>query len=773
MEDKILVNLGTDHTYECATDIIGREGEGSTTQLQISIPEKLIGCSVYLDFEKSNGEKLRTPKLKIENGKAVYDVVQYLLTDDGELKVQAVLITGDSKIWKSSKKTYHIQDSINALEEIPDKEDFMSEAQRVLDELSGEIEALAEMLANDEDFVDAVARSFDGYVEEKVGEVNNELTDTMAKLQQLKPEFANSIEECTDTSKLYVLPDGYIYAYTTFTTAGGEEEETEQITGEFLEGNRLSTSSGDLRTDVPTAITTPLIDISCYGDNFTIHLEGTGASSVQWASTTTDVTGNSICLYKDGKFATGGYTGRTAINGVTYVVNASNDVDVIFDKTTATKEFNQVRFSGVTGKQNNTSVFVTYEVTTEGGTEQRWANTGHAFVPADYEDRIVKLETDNAGLKSKVKALENTAIYEERVPSYVVEEAEKVADKVLAVRNANSFVMAFASDFHTTGEDTSSVSVLHAGQGMDAVNSMAQLDLVALLGDYEIYYFDDGAVNTDKETEDARKSFKHVKKCFNSVSKGVPTLWLQGNHDKLTTGYDADKAQTSYAYIGANNIGTVTDYANKFRNYGYRDFGNYKIRVIYLNTTDVSGENVTTDCWLSSSQMGWFINTALNFTDKPDWSFIVLTHHPLNWSNATTPLLTVLNAYKGKTSGSVTINGTGVSYNFASVTAELIAHFHGHLHNFRAETLGTNKVPTITIPNACFDRNNEYGTASSYSDDIKATFGDTDESGKQQQFNKKDNTSEDTAFNVIVIDKDACKIHCFNYGAGIDREIIY
>ena len=30
---------------------------------------------------------------------------------------------------------------------------------------------------------------------------------------QLVPVFANSVEECTDTEKVYVLPDGYVYAY--------------------------------------------------------------------------------------------------------------------------------------------------------------------------------------------------------------------------------------------------------------------------------------------------------------------------------------------------------------------------------------------------------------------------------------------------------------------------------------------------------------------------------------------------------------------------------
>ena len=116
MVDKILVTLKTDenHTFESEDMVIGRGGECSITQFVISIPEKLTGCSVYLDFEKPNGEKIRTPQLELDGNKFVYDVVQSLLTDDGEIKVQAVLVTEDGKIWKSSKKKYNILKSINA-----------------------------------------------------------------------------------------------------------------------------------------------------------------------------------------------------------------------------------------------------------------------------------------------------------------------------------------------------------------------------------------------------------------------------------------------------------------------------------------------------------------------------------------------------------------------------------------------------------------------------------------------------------------------------------
>lgn len=752
-------------------------------------------------------------------------------------------------------------------------------------------------------------RGTDYWTEEDKEEINADniayISTELAKRGQLKPEFANSIEECTDTTKLYVLPDGYIYAYMTVENVGGTEEVTEQITGEFTENSRLSTSSGNLST-LNGAITTPLIDITGYGEKFTIHLDsanGGSANSVQWANANQDTTGNSMCLYKNGSFALGGFTGRTKLNGITYAVNSADDVDITFDTTAvpnAAQGFTHVRFSGVTGKADRVAVSVTYEKEVQGGlkpnftnladpssvswkngyrinssnqyveasgslttnwfpcktgsiirvkglamarqdyseggievggysgfnmsadgvtpignkkmseesvypllsrdangietldltnytnsygtynyisltgrventeediiitvdeeikysqaTGYEWANTGHAFVPADYESTINALEVDNKNLKVRVKALEDSIALGDSIPDYVLTEAEEVADKVLTVRNANSFVMSLASDLHTNGTDASSVGALHVGQAMDVINAITQLDLVSLLGDYETYTFSYGDGDTDGE--DARESFKHVNKAFSNVKKNVPFIMLQGNHDELSADTTEEARQKYYAYIGANNIGTVTDYDNKFRNYGYRDFENYKIRVIYLNSADVSDSSVTGSCYVSTEQLNWLNTVALNLADT-NWGVIVLSHHPLNWSGMESTL-DALDTYKG--------NGTG---------AELIAHFHGHLHNFRVETMGTNGVVSITIPNACFGRNNEYGTNSSYNETVHTNFGDTDENGNQRKFNKTVNTSEDTAFNAVVVDRQNHKIHCFNYGAGIDRVVSY
>lgn len=353
----------------------------------------------------------------------------------------------------------------------------------------------------------------------------------------------------------------------------------------------------------------------------------------------------------------------------------------------------------------------------------------------------------------------------ETIPDYIKTEAKAVADNVVATRDAYSFVFGGVSDLHTTGSDISAEGVLHAGQGMNEINKCTALDLVMNFGD---------VVLSDMSHT---KGFPYVRSCFDDVTKGVPYIQMQGNHDEYDSAYtDEQEKQKYFAYIGANNVGTVTDWENRFRNYGYRDFDSQKMRVIYLNSVDTT--SIENDCcYISKEQFTWLINTALDFSNKSDaenWALIVCCHHPLNWyGNSMTNLLAVLDAYIGKQRGNITADNTTIAYDFSDVKAKFISHFHGHTHNFRYEKLGTNGVLTITIPNACFNRNNEYGTSSSYSDYEHETFGDVDENGNQRQFNKTADTVEDTAFNIVVIDRTNETIHCFKYGAGIDREIYY
>ena len=740
MKDKILVNICTDHAFESETEVIGREGEGYSARFEITIPKELSDCAVYLDFEKPSGEKFRTPKLKVKDRVAVYDPVPYLFTERGEIKVQAVLQNADGETWKSSVKKYNIQYSINAFnDEIPQKEDFMFKAQKVIDVFSQKVAEIAEALLKDKGFAEDVASTFEEFVEEEVATVDRELSGEIAKKLQLSPAFANSISECTDTSKLYVLPDGYIYAYQYWELTGGRTI-TEKLGGTFKDNTRLSTSSGEEKT-LAGFVTSPSIDVSKLPDEFEIELTG-----IEWVHFNSSGEWEKLdgCAYA--VFANSGYspvfdyTKNRSDSSYCFAVEVITSNRVKFKVYSGFKQrYSSIKFSGC-GTSANANITISYKQdSTESG--YAWASTGHAFVPTDYGDRVKQIEDSQASIEEKFNTVDDVIQSIGTIPSYVLEEAEIVADKILSVRNANSFVFGAISDLHTTGSDNSAQGIKHAGMGMNEINNLTRLDMYAILGDIVVGKFD----------ESYKSGFKFVKKSFAELSKTVPLVHLQGNHDELSTDTTEQARQKYYSYIGANNVGTVTDYANKFRNYGYRDFDNYKIRVIYLNTVDVSEGEVTSDNFVSDVQLQWLNNVALNIAEA-GWGVIILTHHPLNWY------------------GMESLRSALADFKIKQSKVELIAHFHGHLHNFRAEAL--DGIVTITIPNACFGRNNEYGTSSSYGDDIHGMYGDAID-GAQRLFNKTADSAKDTAFDVVVVDRENRKIHCFNYGAGIDREINY
>lgn len=395
-------------------------------------------------------------------------------------------------------------------------------------------------------------------------------------------------------------------------------------------------------------------------------------------------------------------------------------------------------------------------------------NIGAAYSAA-YSLGATAPEVENSNNLAKTIA----SIPSEASPDYVRNEAAQVADKVVSVRDAYSFVFGAISDLHTNGTaEYSADSILHAGMGLHEIHKRTRLDAVINFGD----------IVWGNLSGDDIEGFPYVRACLAGVTCGVPYIQMQGNHDEYDSEYtEAEERQKYFAHVGANNAGAVTDWANRHRNYGYRDFEDERMRVIYLNSVDLSTVEVAdlptntygtdNDCYISGAQLKWLAEKALDFSGKEDaesWSFIVCCHHPLNWTGVQMgKLLSILKAYRNKSSGSVTEDGVTVSYNFTDAKAMLVAHFHGHLHNFRAETM--EGVPTITIPNACFGRNNEYGS----NDAQKAKWGDADASGNQRFFSKTADSAEDTAFDVIVIDRTNEVIRCFNYGAGIDRVIPY
>jgi hypothetical protein len=255
-------------------------------------------------------------------------------------------------------------------------------------------------------FTDTDKAEWEGYI-----------VSELAKRNQLTPEFAETIEQCTDTTKLYVLPDGFIYAYV---SDGGTTVET--VTEQIIGTTDNPWSSGRLGSSGTASaqsgyVITPYIDLTKYSVPFELHLKGIPFSNQSSADPY-----NVYCQYDKNK----GFIGsrnltkvdafKTFWSGAELIDNGDGTCAIKFTPPVTNKsvEVGYVRFTGK-GTEADANVYITYEkeVSASG-----WQNTGHAFVPADYENRILALEykvanfTPNEDVKINTFTIANPSVKE-------------------------------------------------------------------------------------------------------------------------------------------------------------------------------------------------------------------------------------------------------------------------------------------------------------------------------------------------------------------------
>ena len=327
------------------------------------------------------------------------------------------------------------------------------------------------------------------------------------------------------------------------------------------------------------------------------------------------------------------------------------------------------------------------------------------------------------------------------IPEYVKVEAERVANNIQSTRTGQSFTFAGLSDAHIDYSEASKISAIHAGMGLKCVREIANIDLVAHLGDY----INGGHTSTKSGSIEEYKTYH---KAMFEACNGIDNVWLQGNHDANYQGGDTFTLDEMYSYIGSNNTGNHNvDYDKENRLYGYIDYPAKRLRVVYLNSSDGWKTGI------SDEQATWLSNIAFDLSKKSDvanWGIVIFVHIPVTFGDNSS-ILTAINNYSGE--------------------AELIGIFHGHCHNFRTEKVSDKQIWQIGIPELCVGRSNEYGesTDESYS----SIFGEFDSEGNPTHYNKVPNTAQDTSFNIVTIDRINKKIYCHNFGAGYDRTIDY
>lgn len=350
------------------------------------------------------------------------------------------------------------------------------------------------------------------------------------------------------------------------------------------------------------------------------------------------------------------------------------------------------------------------------------------------------------------------------IPSYVKDSVDDIVAKVKAVQStANTFTFIVGSDAHQWNDANVTSGNLHAGMAMKSLAYALDLDCAMYLGDYTT-----GSKTTTiaEGLEDIGIINRNIEEAF----KGLPQFRTTGNHDPLTYSYSQNDDYLSeeelFPLIGAYCQGAT--YGSDVAGYCYRDFSEKKIRVICLNTADITAATSGTAEAVSEAQRLWFADALLSTGNLgSDWSFIVVAHHPLDWGNILI-MSNILQAYV--TGSSITVT-SGHSYNFSGHnSAKFICQFHGHSHCYKTDNLHYTTSGTaydayrMAVPNMSFNRNNEYGTTPGYWGIVW---------GEETTYNKTADSAEDTAFCVMCIDLDVEEIHAFHYGAGYDRTLKY
>ena len=218
---------------------------------------------------------------------------------------------------------------------------------------------------------------------------NNQLTALDGDIASLKSNgvqqhalFANSTADCTDKTKVYVLPDGYIYG--NMTTIENVPAYTN--VAKSLSQNTYITSSGATATLTGAVACTDYITFTA---GTYVRIKGMNAG----AKPSTGGSNTFVAFYNSSKVCQAApnptYPGKNG-SGTIEWYKESDDVYVFHN---ISNSVTLARFSGVpTGAVSDIVITVNEEIKTNAVSTTKWVNTGHAFVPADYESRIIVLE---------------------------------------------------------------------------------------------------------------------------------------------------------------------------------------------------------------------------------------------------------------------------------------------------------------------------------------------------------------------------------------------
>ena len=243
-----------------------------------------------------------------------------------------------------------------------------------------------------------------------------------------------------------------------------------------------------------------------------------------------------------------------------------------------------------------------------------------------------------------------TTTYEEYDKNNVRKDyVRQVDDKIteIALDNPSDFSAIIGTDMHivTTGANGTRpiLNVINRVQERIHCNALLNLGDSVMMG-----------------KENPSEAYYSLQEVVGKIKDISNAYYCVGNHDynhRSDVSVDMQKKSwvlpniALYRILGKHHENDVV-WGSKKDMYYYKDFEDEKIRIIFLNTLDKPEETNTIDGveydkypWIpnivSSAQIDWFIDSALNFSDKSnksEWSVIICSHVTpcpnVEWNNA-------------------------------------------------------------------------------------------------------------------------------------------
>lgn len=382
---------------------------------------------------------------------------------------------------------------------------------------------------------------------------------------------------------------------------------------------------------------------------------------------------------------------------------------------------------------------------------------------ADFSQKFIDLENDvKKSLGDFQKGNPLSTYFEDEVnevggpiPSYY----QNKLNQMSSIPKDN-FNVGFITDAHLQLDNYAPNSKAHYAY-IAAASRRARLDAIIAGGDNT-----NGWWEKNQKLVETRHATSTL---FNRTAAGTDVFFQMGNHD---TGINQNGHNTPDTCLSESEIKAMYHTADLMYGevrdgdslYGYKDYPDKKVRLIWLNSFDLPYElnedgtfkyDFLRQPSYRNQQLTWLAEKALKMANK-DWQVMVFTHAPLPDTFGVIPtefnsdvLIGILNAFQNGIAYSIkdTTREMPVDINVdfsTQGTGVLIGLFTGHVHE-DGQMLYSNINCVETACSLC------------YSGDSQRARG----------------TETEDCWDIFSIDTVNRKIHAYRFGYGTDRNFGY